>query len=310
MDKISRIKISIGIMCCLVVLIAGCNKNNELAERDNTTEPQGIEESQTFIDETEPDSSGDTEDNLPLESETSESMNYDTEQEDMCTRYFCLEADDPHVQECIADVDEYGFSCADFINGLAGFSPESDPFGGIMYYRRDKEIIIEKNVGMGLFQTERLAEVKENIREMMMDIIRERGRNARDYQEYFADEALLQQMETYLSTEIEEDWMLLESFYLSWYAGNTKEIPWHNKSETTWRDVENEITERATETDTMYHLYFSFYADYRAMGCGEDDEAAEIYFNCAVSKETGLIEEISISKSYTRKIDFEEMRWT
>lgn len=251
-----------------------------------------------------------SEDNLPLESETSGFMNHDTEQADRYTRYFCLEADDPYVQEDIAGAGEYGFTCAIFINGLAGFSPESNPFGGIMFYSRDKEIIIEKNVGMGLLQTERLAEVKENIREMVMDIIRERGRNARDYQEYFADEALLQQIETYLDTEVEEDWMLLESFYLSWYAGNTEEIPWYNKSEITWRDVENEITERLTETDTMYLFNFSFYTDYRTMGYGEDDKSVAINFACAVSKETGLIEEISISKYYMCKLDFEEMRWT
>ncbi len=86
------------------------------------------------------------------------------------------------------------FIGATFIRGLAGFSPESDPTGGIFVYRRDKEIIIEKNVGMGLLQTERLAEVKETIREMFMDIVRERGRNCSDYKEHFADETMLQQM--------------------------------------------------------------------------------------------------------------------
>ncbi len=39
----------------------------------------------------------------------------------MYTRYFCLEADDPYVQEDIAGTDEYEFTCVVFINGLADF---------------------------------------------------------------------------------------------------------------------------------------------------------------------------------------------
>lgn len=322
MGKKSRIKISIEIMCCLAVVMAGCNKNNEPAESGNATEPQGIEGPQTYTDQTESAEHRDTEADLPLdsetpesmnhkESETSESMNYDTGHEYVGTRYYCLEANDPEVQEyIIGDAGEDGFVCGSFIKGLAGFSPESDSSGGITYYTKDKEIIIENNVGQGLLQSQRLAEVKENIREMVMDIIRERGRNVSDYQEYFADEVLLQQIETYMSTEVDEDWLLLESFYLSWYAGNTENIYWYNKSETTWRDFENEVTKRLTETDTMYHFEYEFYADYRTMEYGEYDKAAAIYFTCAVSKETGLIEEISISKFYTHRFDFETMRWT
>ena len=310
MGKILRIKISIGILCCLMVVMSGCDKNSELTENNSITESQGIEGTYAHSDGTENSEKEAAEADLPLESETSESMNHNTDQEDRYTRYFCLEADDPEVQERIAGAEEDGFIGATFIMGLAGFSPESDPTGGILFYRRDREIIIEKNVGMGLLQTERLAEVKETIREMMMDIIRERGRNGSDYKEYFADEIMLQQIETFLSTEIEEDWLLLESFYLSWYAGNTESFYWSNKSEITWRDPENEVTERLTETDTMYLFGFSFYADYRTMECGEHDKAAEIYVDCAVSKETGCIEEISISKTYMDRHDFETMRWT
>lgn len=322
MGKKLQIKISIGIMCCLVALIAGCNKVNEPTESDNATEPRGIEESHTYSFETESAEHRDTEADLPLESETPESMNHkesetsesmndDTGHEYVGTRYYCLEADDPKVQEyIIGDAGEDGFVCGSFIKGLAGFSPESDSSGGITYYTKDKEIIIEKNVGQGLLQSQRLAEVKENIREMVMDIIRERGRNVSDYQEYFAEEVLLQQIEAYLGTEVDEDWLLLETFYLSWYAGNTENIYWYNKSETTWRDFENEVTKRLTETDTMYHFEYEFYADYRTMEYGEYDKAAAIYFTCAVSKETGLIEEISISKFYTHRFDFETMRWT
>lgn len=311
MDKKIRINISIGIMCCLVALIAGCNKVNEPTESDNATEPQGIEVSHTYSFETESAESGEADDNLFLDIEDPEFLNHDTEQEDMYTRYFCLEADDPHVKEHIAGTGEYGFACAVFIKGLAGFSPESDSSGGILSYSKDKEIIIENNVGQGLLQSQRLAEVKENIREMVMDIIRERGKNARDYQEYFADEVLLQQIETYLGTEVDEDWLLLESFYFSWYAGNYDEICWFSKVETAWMDIEEEgVTLKSSETDTMYHFEFRFFADYRTMGYAEDDEAAEIAFTCAVSKETGLIEEISMCKCYLRRNDFETMRWT
>lgn len=310
MGKILRIKISIEILCCLVAVMAGCDKNSGIMENDSITESQAIEEAYAHSDGTEDSEKEDAEVDLPLDSETSESMNHDTDQEDRYTRYFCLEADDPEVQERIAGAEEDGFIGATFIRGLAGFSPESDPTGGILFYRRDREIIIEKNVGMGLLQTERLAEVKETIREMFMDIVRERGRNGSDYKEYFADEIMLQQIETFLSTEIEEDWLLLESFYLSWYAGNIESFYWSNKSEITWRDLENEVTERLTETDAMYLFGFSFYADYRTMECGEYDKAAVIYLDCAVSKETGCIEEISISKTYMHRLDFEEMRWT
>lgn len=305
MGKILRIKISIGILCCLVVVMSGCNKNSELAESNSITESQGIEGTYAHSDGTEDSEKEDAEADLPLESEASESMNYD----DRYMRYFCLEADDPEVQERIAGADE-GFVCATFIRGLAGFSPESNPAGLISVWRRDKEIIIEKNVGMGLLQTKRLAEVKETIREMFMEIVRERGRNGSDYKEYFADEVMLQQIETFLSTEIEEDWLLLESFYLSWYAGNTEEIDWSNVSEITGKDWENEVTERPTETEAMYLFCFSFYADYRTMEYGEYDKAAVIDFDCAVSKETGCIEEISISKMYMHRHDFETMRWT
>ena len=77
-----------------------------------------------------------------------------------------------------------------------------------------------------------------------------------------------------------------------------------------WRAPENEATERLTETDAMYLFGFSFYADYQTMECGEYDKADVIYFDCAVSKETGCIEEISISKTYMHRHDFETLRWT
>lgn len=47
--------------------------------------------------------------------------------------------------------------------------------------------------------------------------------------------------------------------------------------------------------------------DYRTMGNEKYDKAAAIYFTCAVSKETGLIEEINISKYYTHRHDFKTM---
>lgn len=41
---------------------------------------------------------------------------------------------------------------------------------------------------------------------------------------------------------------------------------------------------------------------------GEEDKAA-FAVNCALSKETGLIEEIGISKWYIAREDFETSRW-
>ena len=64
------------------------------------------------------------------------------------------------------------------------------------------------------------------------------------------------------------------------------------------------------ETDTMYHFELSFYVDYRTMEYEKYDKAVAIYFICAASKETGIIEEISISKNYTHRHDFETMRWS
>ncbi len=226
--------------------------------------------------------------------------------EDMSYPYYCLDVDDPIAQELIGD-GSGGFRSYLFIKGLIGYTPKSDISGMLESYTKDTEIIIREN--QGLFQSERLAEVKEYILNIMMDIVRERGENTEEYQEYFAEEAMLQQMKDYLNSELEEDWLLLESFYLSYYAGNAEEIPWYSDSETVWENEENSVTHRMTETDSSYCFEFLFYADYKTMEYREKDEAAALAINCALSKETGLIEEIAISKWYISRENFETSRW-
>lgn len=225
---------------------------------------------------------------------------------DMNYHYYYLDVDDLIVQEYIADGD-ISFMSRVFIKGLIGYTPQSDISGMMESYIKDTEIVIKEN--QELFQSERLAEVKEFILNMVMDIVRKRGENIGDYQKYFAEEAMLQQMEDYLKTELEEDWLLLESFYLSYYAGNAEEIAWCSNSETIWRNEENGATHRMTETESSYCFEFLFYADYKAMNYGEEDEATALAINCALSKETGLIEEIGISKWYITREDFETSRW-
>lgn len=225
---------------------------------------------------------------------------------DMNYHYNYLNVEDPVVQEHIVAGDVW-FMSRVFIKGLIGYTPQSDISGMLEGYTKDTEIIIREN--QGLFQSERLAEVKEYILNIMMDIVRERGENTEEYQEYFAEEAMLQQMKDYLNSELEEDWLLLESFYLSYYAGNAEEIPWYSDSEMVWENGENGVTHRMTETESSYCFEFLFYADYKTMEYGEKDKAAALAINCALSKETGLIEEITISKWYISREDFETSRW-
>lgn len=301
------------IICCLLTIMTGCNvnKNNDCnasptmyGRTENNVELQTEEDKQTISAETVTAEREETEDSLFSDNQESEIT-----LENVGYPYYCLEVNDPIVQEIIADGWEDGFQSRVFIKGLVGYTPKCDVFGNLDGYIKDREIIIEKNVGKGILQSEQLPEVKENILIMIMDIIRNKGGNVADYQEYFADEAILQQMETYLRTEIEEDWLLLETFYLSDYAGNEEHITWFCKNETTWQDEENEITYRLSETDSSYCFALFFYADYRTMGYEPEDKAAAIAFNCAVSKETGLIDEISISRWYITRYDFETSRW-
>lgn len=294
-------KKKIGIMLCLCLLIGAVFGCGEQAIEKRVENVRASAHAKTEEDTSTPPGTKETEDSENQESETT--------LEDVGYPYYCLEVNDPIAQEIIAD--RYGdwISSRVFIKGLVGFTPTSDVFGNLDGYIKDREIIIEENVGKGLLQSEQLAEVKEDILVMLMDIIRNKGGNVADYQEYFADEAMPQQIETYLKTEIEEDWLLLESFYLSDYAGNSEQIVWYNKNETTWRDEKNEITYRLAETDSLYCFAFYFYPDYQTMGYGPEDKAAVIPFTCAVSKETGLIDEISISKWYIKRCDFEESRW-
>ena len=305
---------SVAIICAISLL--ACGKAEELPYIQGTDNSisENSQPGDFIEEELTASASAETEEETSLppeleETEDGDNQESETTLEDVEYPYYCLEVNDPIAQEIIADRYETWISSRIFIKGLVGFTPTSDPFGRLEGYYQDREIIIEKNVGKGLLQSERLAEVKEYILIMVMDIIRNRGENAAAYQDYFADEAMLQQMETYLNTEIEEDWLLLESFYLSGYAGNREQITWYNKNETTWRDEENEITDRLADTDSLYCFTFNFYADYRTMGYEQEDKAASILFSCAVSKETGLIDEISISKWYMRRCDFEEGRY-
>lgn len=284
------------VMLCIAITATGCggNKDNVSNEGYHVSEEKKKEQNAT---------------NTQDEVNSEESVDNETLQavsEDMSYPYYCLDVDDPIAQELIGD-GSGGFRSYLFIKGLIGYTPQSDISGMLESYTKDTEIIIRKK--QGLFQSERLAEVKEYILNMMMNIVRERGENTEEYQEYFAEEAMLQQMKDYLNSELEEDWLLLESFYLSYYAGNAEKIPWYSDSETVWENEENGITHRKTETDSSYCFEFLFYADYKTMKYGEKDKAAALAINCALSKETGLIEEIAISKWYISREDFETSRW-
>ncbi len=298
MEKNKRITVVAYMVLCIAITATGCigNKDNKLnglykkiskeqiEEQNAENEQNEVNSEEREDDETAPDAPGD--------------MNY---------HYYYLDVDDPVVQALIAADSKDVFMSRVFIKGLIGYTPQCDAFGMLEWYERDAEIVIKEN--QGLFQSERLAEVKEYILNIMMDIVRKRGENIEDYQKYFAEEAMLQQMEDYLKTELEEDWLLLESFYLSYYAGNAKEIAWYSNSETIWENEENGVIDRMAETASSYCFEFLFYADYKTMNYGEEDEAAALAINCALSKETGLIEEIGISKWYISGEDFETSRW-
>lgn len=283
-----RIKICTA-LCCIMAGLGGCARSQEDKSDKTSTEYISINDIEEMQDTGKETESG-----------TLESMGSDADTrrlEEIVYPYDCLEADDPLAQQLI---EEESFFCHVPIRGLVGYSPVSEPYGGLSGYHQDREITIEKNVGKGLLQSERLAEVKENMAGMLKDILRKRGGNAADYQTYFADEAMLQQIETYLNTEINDEWVLLESFYLSDYAGNADELWWAGE------DLD---ATRQTETDGCYNFYFTFFADCRAMGVGKDERASVIDFSCAVSKETGLIEEIGISKWDFLREEIEKGRW-
>ena len=212
--------------------------------------------------------------------------------------YDYLEADDPRVQQLINNGWESGFDSTIFIDGLVGYSPVSSVYGGLRSYYKDEEFIIDENIGKGLFQSEQLAVVQDNIRKMLMEIVRAKGENVMEYQEYFSDQAMLENIQTFMYNEIEEDWQILDVFYLTTYSGNTNILYWGE-----------EDRKRLTETDTHYNMGFSFYADYRAMGCNEDEEEAEVLIDCSISKETGLIDELVIEKAYMEKSFFETSRF-
>lgn len=237
---------------------------------------------------------GDDEDEDSLEDDTY----VEVDLEGLVYPYDYLEADDPRVQQLMRNWDEDYFRCEIFINGLVGYTPESSISGGLTYFYKDEEFIIDENIGKGLFQSEQLAVVQDNIRKMLMEIVRVKGENAMEYQEYFSDQAMLENIQTFMNNEIEDDWQILDGFYLTAYSGNTNILSWGEENRKT-----------LTDTDTHYNMGFSFYADYRAMGCNEDEEEAAVHINCSISKETGLIDELVIEKSYMEKSFFEIMRF-
>ena len=296
MKKNKRITVVIYMALYIAITVTGCigNRDDDLNRLYKNSKEQ-IEEQNA--------------ENKQNEVNSEESADNEIMQDalgDMNYPYYYLDVNNPAVQEHIVNGDVW-FMSRVFIKGLIGYTPQSDISGMLAGYIKDTEIIIRGN--QGLFQSERLAEVKEYILNIMMDIVRERGKNTEEYQEYFAEEAMLQQMKDYLNSELEEDWLLLESFYLSYYAGNAEEIPWYSDSETVWENEENGVTHRMTETESSYCFEFLFYADYKTMEYGEKDKAAALAINCALSKETGLIEEIAISKWYISREDFETSRW-
>ena len=134
MGKNKRIIVVAYVTCCVAMTAAGCsgNKDNNLNGlckiSKEQTEEQNAENEQNEVNseesednETAPDAPGD--------------MNY---------HYYCLEADDPVVQELIADSD-WGFTSRVFIKGLIGYTPNSDISGMLESYYKDDEIIIKEN---------------------------------------------------------------------------------------------------------------------------------------------------------------------
>lgn len=273
--------VGMGMLCLALSCLAGCAPD--------------VQESIPGVLVAESTGSGSAGAQETQSSETETQM----ELEDMEFPYDYLWADDPRAQTLVANGWEGGFTSYIVIRGLADYSPRSSSQGGLESYAKDTEIVIEDNVGEGLLQSERLAEVKESMREMFIDIFRNKGGNIGDYQKYFSDEAMAEETAEYAKNALKEDWILLEGFSLCDYAGNSGEF---------WWDWNTEAT-RLTETEGHYNFQFLFYADYRAMGYGEDESAAAVAIACAVSKETGLIEEMNFYQWDITRYDFEISRW-
>lgn len=272
MNKTKR-KNAVLFFFCLVIMISGCESGHTVKVKEDDTE--------VFLEDSSQKSDIDS----------TEELSYP---------YDYLEVDDPRAQKIIADGWEEGFLTSIPIKGMVGYTPISNKWGGLASYHKDQEILIQENVGKGLFQSDKLAVVKEDMAEMFKDIIWHRGNNAENYQMFFSDSGMLEQLNVFLNNDIGEEWILLESFYLSDYAGNQDEF---------WWDGLNSETVRLVETESFYNFQFTFFADYRTMGYGEDEEAPNICISCAVSKESGLIEELGLNQWSISRNGFEISRW-
>lgn len=295
MNKTKRINV-ILFFACLVLMISGCKSGHTMkVKEDNTEHAETLAEyTEATIQEAESERQPEDADGQ-IEQETD-----DGSTEGLSYPYDYLDVDDPRAQEIMADGWEDGFLTSVPIRGLVGYTPISNQWGGLASYHKDREILIEKNMGKGVFQSDKLAAVKEDMAGMFMDIIRNRGNNAEDYQMVFSNSSMLEQLNVFLNNDIGEEWILLESFYFSDYAGN---------SDTFWWDGLNSETLRLAETESFYNFQFIFFADYRDMGYGENDEAPAICISCEVSKETGLIEELGLNQWGISRTGFEISRW-
>lgn len=317
-NKVKKsIRVGAGFALCLMIITTACGQQGEnvgpkgeITEIENPSglngdsfeEISALPEQETAVIDAETDNG----------SENAEAENPDEDSEEVdqvtggeCFPYDYYEADEPWV---IAEVEEGKEFIGSLlpIRGLIGYSPESYRPGGIHGYRKDREVIIGENVGKGLFQSERLAVVREEIKNMFIDIIRGRGEGAEEYLEYFASPALLEEARIFLETELEEDWILLQAPFLDEYAGNTDEIVWDFYM---GDDGIYEWVMQPAETETHYYFSYSFDADYRAMGYGEFDRAIGFCFRCSISKETGLIDELNITYGYGDRQGLETLRW-
>lgn len=337
-NKVKKsIRVGAGFALCLMIITTACGQQKEdvgpggeRTEIEDLSETRGdsddemiaLPEQETAVIGAETDNGSE---NAEAENPDEDSEEADQETGGECFPYDYYEANEPWV---IAEVEEGKEFIGSFlpIRGLIGYSPESYRPGGIHGYRKDREVIIGENVGKGLFQSERLAVVREEIKNMFIDIIRGRGEGAEEYLEYFASPALLEAMRFFLETELAEDWILLQAPYLDNYAGNTIEIlyqsgdGWYDDYAGTidqivwlggsrWDNGNNEVVIQPAETDTHYYFAYYFNADYRAMEYGKYDDAIFLKFSCSVSKETGLIDELNISHRYLCRHDAETLRW-
>lgn len=311
-----NIGFGVGFTLCLVILTTACGQQRGNAEPEGeitvTENPSDLggdfdEERHVLPEQELADVGAETDngtENVEEADEDSEEAGASAEGEG-CFPYDYYDVDAPWIKVQVEAGEEIILSRLP-IRGLIGYSPESSRIGGISYYKKDREVIIEENVGKGLFQSERLAVVREEIKNMFIDIIRSRGEDVDEYLEYFASATLLEEACCYLKTELPEDWILLQVPYLDEYAGNADE---YILDVYVGEDGDYVWVVQPTETESHYYFSFEFDADYRAMGYGELDCAKSFCFRCSVSKDMGLIDEFNITYGYLTMEDLESLRW-